>query len=63
MLPLVHVGVAVSTIDIWPKLLGAFQNSFTTFYVYMSGMLFYITSATKNQILIFLIVFLTNLMP
>ena len=39
----------------WPKLLGPFQNLFTTFFdVYMLGMLFYITSGTKKLDIILL---------
>ena len=33
----------------WPKLLGPFQNVFTTFFdVYVFGMSFYIISGTKK---------------
>ena len=42
----------------WSKLLGRFQNVFTTFFdVYMFGMSFYVTSGTKKSDIIFIIVF------
>ena len=38
----------------WSKLLGPFQNGFTTFFMCVFGMLFHITSSKKKSDIIFL---------